>query len=403
MEDVSLFVEYDIPDVVYRRYRMSGFGGEPMKWKICGFIPLLVFMSLLANVENADKPEKGVWDFRLEKIWQVRKAGDDIFGRPFSLRISEDELVYVFDAGNDINYIFDRDGRFVRAFARAGQGPGEVQGQGMSFVIDDRVILDSMGSLHFFTSQGDYVKSMKKDNFLYDPHVFLSVDECITAPLTMIHIRDGKGEIQKLNIVTKDTRTIASFSLFEGGVAASGEQVVDVIVPGLSPAMTMGYGDGKLYWGMNDSYVINITGLQGEELGAFRVKRKREKISDSFKKKYVASDNIPPDMLEKIVESLPNEISCFHRIDVLNGLIYVYVPELELGHRWPSIKQIDIFSSEGKYLYKARLEFDDDLEPLFSPLHNLAIRGKNLYVVLTDKDDNVLVSKYGIKLPSDLR
>jgi hypothetical protein len=79
------------------------------------------------------------------------------------------------------------------------------------------------------------------------------------------------------------------------------------------------------------------------------------------------------------------------------------VPELELGEKWPNIKQIDIFSLEGEYLYRAKLEFGDDLKPLFSPLHNIAIKGKDLYLVLTDKDDNVLVSKYRIRLPIDSR
>jgi hypothetical protein len=104
-------------------------------------------------------------------------------------------------------------------------------------------------------------------------------------------------------------------------------------------------------------------------------------------------------MLKQLVESLPNEISCFHRIDVLNGLVYVFVPELELGQKWPDIKQIDIFSPDGEYLYKAHLDFGNDLKPLFSPLHNLAIQGENLFIILTDKQDNVVVSKYKIKLP----
>ncbi len=371
-----------------------------MKWKTYGMITLLVVMSLLADTDNADKPKKGMWDFQPKEIWQVGKAGDDVLGRPFSLSVSADEHVYVFDAGNDINYIFDGEGRFVKAFAPAGQGPGEVQGQGMTFVVDDKVIIDSMGGLHVFTGKGDYIRTIKKDNFQYEPQIFLSADECVAAPLTTIHVADGRGEIQKLNLSSGETKAIAVFSVFEGGVAASGDQVIDMIVPGLSPMMTMGYAGGRLYWGMNDTYLIHIAGLDGKKFGAFKVRRKREKVSDSFKKKYVADENIPPDMLEKIAGSLPDEISCFHKIDVVNGLIYVYVPELDLSQKWPKIKQIDIFSLEGEYLYKARLEFGDDLEPLFSPLHNLAIRGTNLYIVLSDKDDNVVVSKYRMELPS---
>jgi len=362
-------------------------------------IPFLVVIGLLADIENIDRPKKGVWNFQLKEVWRIEKAGEDVFGRPFSLSVSEEEHVYIYDAANDINYIFDGDGRFLKAFAPAGQGPGEIQGQGLSFVVDDKVIIDSMGSLHYFTGKGDYIESIKKGTLQYDPHIFLSADECITAPLTRIHMPDGNGKIRRLNLESGKKRDIASFSIFEGGVASNSGQVVDVIVPGLSPTMTMAYADGRLYWGMNDSYVINVTGLDGKKLGVFKVRRKKTKVSDSFKKQYFSNDDIPPDMLRQLVDSLPGEISSFHRIDVQNGLVYVYVPELELGQRWPKIKQIDIFSSEGEYLYKAQLEFGKDLKPLFSPLHNLMIKGKNLYIVLTDKDDNVLVSKYRIRLP----
>ncbi len=365
----------------------------------CLLIPCLIVLGLSPDVENSDKPKKGMWDFDLEEVWQIEKAGEDVFGRPFSLTVSEEERIYIFDAGNDINYIFDGKGRFLKAFAPSGQGPGEVQGQGLSFVVDDKVIIDSMSGLHYFNKNGDYIRSIKKDTLQYDPHIFLSADECITAPLTMIHMADGKGEIQKINLGSKEKSTIAAFSVFEGGVARGANQVVDVIVPGLSPTMTMAYAEGRLYWGMNDSYAINISGLEGEKKGAFRVRRKKTKVSDSFKKQYFRNDNIPPDMLGQLVESLPNEISCFHRIDVINGLVYVFVPELELGQKWPDIKQIDIFSREGEYLYKAQLEFGNGLKPLFSPLHNLAIEGENLFIVLTDKQDSVVVSKYKIKLP----
>ena len=185
-------------------------------------------------------------------------------------------------------------------------------------------------------------------------------------------------------------------------MAGSGGQVVDVIVPGLTPMMTMAHAEGQLYWGMNDSYVINISRLDGDKLGAFKVRRKKNNVSDSFKKQYFRDDNIPPDMLKQLVDNLPNEISCFHKINVLNGFVYVFVPELELGQKWPKIKQIDIFSEKGEYLYRTKLDFDNDLKPLFSPLHNLVIKGEYLYIVLTDKNDSVFVSKYRIKLPKNL-
>ena len=363
-------------------------------------ISLLTVCFLSADIVNPDKPTKGIWDLKLEKIWQIERAGEDVLGRPFSLRVSGEGYVYLYDAGNDINYIFGAEGRYIKSFAPAGQGPGEIQRQGSSFVVDEKIIIDCMGGLHYFSNKGDYIRSKKTDALQTVPHIFLSENECITAPLTLIHMSDGNGKIRLSNLESDEKKDLAAFSVFQGGVAASGGQVVDVIVPGLTPMMIMAHAEGRLYWGMNDSYSVNISSLDGNRLGVFKVKRKKTKVSDSFKKKYFSDDNIPPEMLKQLVDNLPNEISCFHRIDILNGLVYVYVPELELGQRWPKIKQIDIFSPGGEYLYLAQMEFGEDLKPLFSPLHNFVIKGKDLYIVLTDKDDDIFLSRYRIKLPS---
>ncbi len=152
-----------------------------MRKILCFLIPFIVVFILSADVENPDKPRKGLWDFQLERIWQVDRAGEEVFGRPFSLSVSDEERVYIYDAGNDINYIFEGDGRFLKTFAPAGQGPGEILGQGSSFVVDDKIIIDGMGSIHYFSKEGEYLESIKKDVIRHVPHIFLSENECITA------------------------------------------------------------------------------------------------------------------------------------------------------------------------------------------------------------------------------
>ncbi len=54
--------------------------------KVCFLILLMFVCFLFADVDNPDKPKKGMWDFQLEVVWQIEKAGEDVFGRPFSLK-----------------------------------------------------------------------------------------------------------------------------------------------------------------------------------------------------------------------------------------------------------------------------------------------------------------------------
>ena len=72
-----------------------------MRKLFCLLIPLLFVCFLSAEIVNPDKPKRGVWDFKLEKVWQIERAGEDVFGRPFSVLVSDKGFVYLYDAGNE--------------------------------------------------------------------------------------------------------------------------------------------------------------------------------------------------------------------------------------------------------------------------------------------------------------
>lgn len=370
-----------------------------MKKTKVAFILFLSFVFLQAAVVNPDKPLKGEWDFKLEKVWEIDRAGDDVLGKPFSLTAAEDGILYVYDVANDVNYIFDKDGNFIRGFAKGGQGPGEIMGQEMIHVVDGKVYIPAMNGIHVFTKDGEYIQTVKQEGKSLDPRIFLNEDEFISAPKTAVFLPDGKGEIIRKNIRTGDETVISGFSLQDWGMAQGGGRMVDIISIGFSPLMILGYSENRLYWGMNTSYMIKVTDLSGKEITTFSVKRSSRKVSDSFKKKYFESPNLPAEMLDQIAESFPNEISFFHRIEVHNGLIYVFIPDVDLESKRAKIKQIDIFSPDGEYLYRAHIPFEKNRHHLFSPLNSLVIQNSYLYAVLMDDEYNPLIAKYKIALP----
>lgn len=106
-------------------------------------------------------------------------------------------------------------------------------------------------------------------------------------------------------------------------------------------------------------------------------------------------------MVNSIAASFSNKLTHFHQIEVHNGLIYAYVPELDLGQGTARIAQVDIFSPEGKYLYRARFDFGKGLTHLFSPLSNFAFKNGNLYAICIREDDAVVLVKYKAALPKD--
>jgi len=104
-------------------------------------------------------------------------------------------------------------------------------------------------------------------------------------------------------------------------------------------------------------------------------------------------------MVASIAKSFANRLTHFHQIEVHDGLVYVFVPELDLDQGTARIAQIDIFSPEGKYLYRAHLDFGKGLTHLFSPLSNIAFRNGSVYAVCVREDDTVVLVKSRAVLP----
>lgn len=364
-------------------------------------VPMTFFLALLAagfpDVANKDKPKRGEWDFKLQKVWEIGRAGDDVLGRPQGIAVSDDGTLYVSDDANRIDYIISPDGQLIRSFAKRGEGPGEVQRHGRFFLAGNRVIVPDIGRIHYFTKEGEYLRTVNKD---CEPRAFIDENRLIDAPLSAVFLPEGTGQIRLCDLRSGKDAVISEFSAFEGGVARSGEATVDIIVPLFSPLMTIGYSGDRLYWGMSDRYMIHITGLDGTKITSFSVDRKKTRVSTRDKRDFFDKGNMPADMLKQIVDGLPDELTCFHHIEVHNDLIFVFVPDMDLENKILRTRQIDIFSPEGRYLYRAHLDFGKNRVHLSSPLQNAVIKNGFLYAVLQDEKDNILAAKYRISLPA---
>jgi hypothetical protein len=360
-----------------------------------------LFLSHLSpEVKNRDKPAKGELDLNPVKVWQVDRVGEDVFGYPFTLRVGSEARIFIYDSKIGVNYILNPQGILMRRFAGSGQGPGEVVGQGRTFLVGDKVIIEGGNGLHYFTKEGDYLRTMRREGSFFPPHLFLNEEELIAAPLTGIHTPKGDGKILLQNLTQGSEKVLADFSSFRGGVGQSGEQTFDIIVIGLSPLLTIGRDGQRIYWGMSDSYRIHVTDLDGNRIDSFSVDRKPTRISKRMKREYFKRQDLPSDALNQIIDSFSGSLSHFHRIESHNGFVFVFVPELDVEVQRGRIRQIDIFSPEGNYLYKAEIKLEKGLKPLFSPLNNLIIQGHFMYSACEMEDDTVVIVKHRIDLPS---
>jgi hypothetical protein len=354
-------------------------------------------------VKNADKPLKASWDFNPEKVWEINRAGDDVLARPGHILVSDKGNVYVYDSKRQMNHIFTKDGKFIKTFARRGEGPGEVKFQGASFLVNGKVIIPDGARVHYFSEAGEYITSAKK-KFSIPVAQFIAEDRLIAAPIAFFQSIDNKWKISHYNLRTGENTTLAEFEPFKGGIGKSNKgQIFDTIAHGLSPMMVVGYKDDRLYWGKNDVYEITTADLNGKILNTFTLERKKRTVSAKAKRKRFVDDDkyLPIEVKKQICASLPDEIACFNRIEVHNGLIYVYVADLEHwkdGKQEP--KQIDIFSAQGRYLYKSLIAFGSDENLVHSMFSNFVFKDGYLYAAVEDSGGEVKIVKYKITYPA---
>jgi hypothetical protein len=74
------------------------------------------------------------------------------------------------------------------------------------------------------------------------------------------------------------------------------------------------------------------------------------------------------------------EATYFNRVDIVDRLIYVFVPYVKTV---TPQQEIDIFSLDGKYLYRGFIRVGSDLNIVFSAFKNLIIKNNYSHNVCT--------------------
>lgn len=364
--------------------------------KLLSLFLFLLIPLLSGETQNPDKPLRGDWNFSAVKLWEISRAGEDVFGEPDRIRISDDGTVYISDPENGANYIFDRDGQFLKAFGKRGQGPGEVRQQRDIFVVDNQIYIVDTGMIHIFSKTGDYKESKRNQSYRHRPVVFLNKEEFIACPFGIFEAPGGGGKVSRVNLNDRSEKVITEFRIFEGGSARSGNLVGSFVMIGLTPQMTVGYGNNKIYYGMNDTYKIHVADLDGNALDSFSLKRKKNRVSDEAKRKsFERYGRISRNTREQFIKTTPNDCTFFCRIEIHDGLIYVFVPDILRQNK----QKIDIFSPEGKYLYSGLIKLEEGLTLLDSQLDNPVIKDGCLYAVLQEESFKIKIVKYRIKYP----
>lgn len=363
--------------------------------KILFFVVWLFFVfPLLSEVVNPDKPLKGVWDLNARKVWEITQLGGNPIVSPI-ITVTDDDTLCVYDEKFALNYLVDKNGKLKTTFGKKGQGPGEVAREALIFAVKDKlVIYDFPAKLHYFSNNGEYVKTNSISIGII-PYYFINENEYISAPPP---VRE-KAQIKYVNLHTGNKRVIKDI-LYEARITRSG---MIAAIPGFTKMLQLSFSpQNKLvYYGMDDSYHINMIDLDGKMINSFSLQRPRPKISDELKKEIIYNHfrgSRVEHESESAVKHLSNELTYFNRIRIEDGRVFIFLNNIVTN--WKS-QPIDIFSLDGKYLHHCIFTpgDGDSISNNLSFGDILVLKKDHLYIILEDSDGEAKIAKYKISLP----
>jgi len=333
---------------------------------------------------------------RLKKIWEVERAGSDIFASIRGISIADDGTVYVHDDKNLMFYIFSKEGKFRSAFGKKGEGPGEIRNmlQSVLYSVKNKVIALDSGKLHYFDLKGTFIKSTFSSRKGF-PFTFLDENRFITAPLSSQDTNGSAAEIIIFDVFKQTETVITRFTpKAETAIQIAGGGKTRVQHPAVTAEIVIGHKDNHIFYGVNDKYKIHISDMRGQQISSFSLIRKKHILTEKIKFDElwrVARGRAPKEIVKKLAKKMSSKVNYFDKIEVNNGLIYVYNCYFDRKH----IQTIDIFSLYGKYLYRGILSIPEDQKLVTEPV----FKAGYFYLTIENEEGEQSVGKYTVSLP----
>ena len=165
-----------------------------------------------------------------------------------------------------------------------------------------------------------------------------------------------------------------------------------------TPGVIIACRAGDLYLGKNDEYRIRKMDLRGNEELVFSIEgRQRNPITLETKRKRLEGitfngGQMPKAMIQQLINAMPDLCTHFNRLWVdVNGYIYVFISDLADD----TVQKIDIFSPDGRYLYRANLGLPENYR---IDRGTLLFNDRHLYVFAQDEDGEGRLVKYQVRL-----
>ena len=353
-----------------------------------------------AIIKNPDKPEKGQWDVKPQKEWQLDAIGNDLLVNVKGMKVDQKWNLFIAEAKNMKFYVLNPGGKLLVSFGREGQGPGELQSIGTFYLLKNHLISPEMVKYHIFSTKGEFIKDVNTRKWLHYK-LFIDKEQLVILSHLPFRANNNPNYIELYNMKTDTRKKLAELKLKEGFLryVSGGTRIA---VPGKKtvPEIVMATDFKSLFYGNSGQYKISKIDFTGKELLSFSIEgRKKNRVSKIAKRKYFESNSRfiythPKKVVNGLLEKVPDESPYFSRILIdPKGWIYILLIDLEN----PNQQAMDIFSPEGKYLYHSVINLSKDFENILTLAFSFA--KSELFVFGDDVEGERQLVKYKISLP----
>ena len=204
---------------------------------------------------------------------------DFIFSQIRSVRVDEEENIYVLDSKEIRIKVFDKNGKPLRTFGKRGQGPGEIQMPTRMYLTSEKeILIYDIGNsrLSFYSLDGQCLKEISTAKYRFSRTIPDSKGNIITQQL----IPGDKVlyEIKKYDLDLNPVVSIASIEIERNF------RVLNMVTPTLNVRVMK---NDNIVWGYPEEYEIFVVSPEGKTIRKIVKDYKPVKITNEEKEKLI--------------------------------------------------------------------------------------------------------------------
>lgn len=309
---------------------------------------LFMFWFLICCSSKQDKGEAKL--FSLQKVLTIDTENNDTAEMGITdiryFDIDSEGKIFIVNPKAKENYIFilNKDGTFLSAFGRQGQGPGEFQSP-MALVISkqDEIFITDRGKVAVFSSDGQFIRELRINND-YQKVIPLDKDRYLA-----IAVKLNQDLSQTFQVILCSSG-LEELKILDSSKIGSFQKAVKVnIIPTIVYWET---SDQHIFTGNTDEYEIQIFNFDGNLLRSIKKKHDGVLLSEKDREKYEQErQGYPPGIRQSFF--IPDAFPPFKAISALDDK-WLFVQTYEMTDEESSL--YDIFNTNGEFIGRTELE-----------------------------------------------